>query len=87
MQKPGSARSHARNRGRLGQAQAAIMIMVAAMKTRTHFKHSIDMFDAKGDILEHLAGVEDFVLTEATYDAAVKRWDADHVAARDARSS
>jgi hypothetical protein len=46
------------------------------MKTRTHFKHSIDMLDANGELLEHLAGVEDFELAEATYDAAVKRWPA-----------
>jgi hypothetical protein len=44
------------------------------MKSRTHFKHSIDMLDANGELLEHLAGAEDFVLAEATYDAAVERW-------------
>jgi hypothetical protein len=46
------------------------------MKTRTHFKHSIDVLDPNGELLEHLAGVEDFELAEATYDAAVKRWPA-----------
>jgi hypothetical protein len=30
------------------------------MKTRTHFSHRIDMLDDDGEILEHLAGVEDY---------------------------
>ena len=29
------------------------------MKTRTHFGHRIDMLDREGEIIEHLAGVED----------------------------
>jgi hypothetical protein len=44
------------------------------MKTRTHFAHSIDMLDAAGEIQEHLAGVEDFEVAEATFWAAMKRW-------------
>ena len=41
---------------------------------RTHFKHSIERVDRNGEIADHLAGVEDFMLAKATYDAAVKRW-------------
>jgi hypothetical protein len=41
---------------------------------RTHFKHGIEIIDGNGDITEHLAGVEDFLLAKATYDAALKRW-------------
>jgi hypothetical protein len=37
------------------------------MKTRTHFAHRIDMLDAAGEIREHLAGVEDYILTEAAW--------------------
>ena len=39
-----------------------------------HFVHRIDMLDDAGELLEHLAGVEDFALAEATWQAAVKRW-------------
>jgi hypothetical protein len=33
----------------------------------THFAHSIDMLDAAGEIQEHLAGVEDYLLAEAVW--------------------
>jgi hypothetical protein len=46
----------------------------AAMKTRTHFGHRIDMLDREGEIVEHLAGVEDSLLADATYEAALRRW-------------
>jgi hypothetical protein len=35
------------------------------MKIRTHFAHRIDMLDADGEIQEHLAGVEDYLLAES----------------------
>ena len=35
------------------------------MKTRTYFAHRIDMLDAAGELQEHLAGVEDYILAEA----------------------
>jgi hypothetical protein len=41
------------------------------MKTRTYFAHRIDMLDAAGEIQEHLAGVEDYVLPEAVWREAV----------------
>jgi hypothetical protein len=47
---------------------------VALMKTRTHFAHSIDMLDAAGEIQEHLAGVEDYMLAEAVWREAIARW-------------
>ena len=41
------------------------------MKTRTHFTQRLDMSDDAGqNIIEHLAGVEDFEVAEATYRAA-----------------
>jgi hypothetical protein len=43
------------------------------MKTRTHFAHSIDMLDAAGEIQEHLAGVEDYLLAEAVWREAIAR--------------
>jgi hypothetical protein len=41
---------------------------------RTHFKHSIELVDGEGDIVDVLAAVEDFLLAEATYQAARQRW-------------
>jgi len=45
-----------------------------ALKTRTHFAHRIDMLDAAGEIQEHLAGVEDYILAEAVWREAITRW-------------
>jgi hypothetical protein len=43
--------------------------------TRTHFAFRIDMSDASGEnLVEHIAGVEDFQIAQATYRAAVERW-------------
>jgi hypothetical protein len=40
-------------------------------KDRKRFSHRIDMWDDDGEnVLEHLAGVEDFDLAMATYRAA-----------------
>jgi hypothetical protein len=44
------------------------------MKTRTHFAHRIDMLDAAGEIQEHLAGVEDYILAVAVWREAIARW-------------
>ena len=42
------------------------------MKTKTHFVFRIDIWDATGNsIVEHVAGVDDFEIAEATYRAAV----------------
>jgi hypothetical protein len=32
------------------------------------------MLDREGEIVEHLAGVEDALLADATYEAALRRW-------------
>jgi hypothetical protein len=45
-----------------------------SMKTKTYFAFRVDIWDDTGDsIVEHVAGVDDFV-AEATYRAAVARW-------------
>ena len=41
---------------------------------RNHFKHSVELVDRKGDIVDVLAAVEDFLLAQATYQAARQRW-------------
>jgi hypothetical protein len=41
---------------------------------RCHFKHNVERVDGNGEVADHLAGVEDFMLAKATYDAAVRRW-------------
>ena len=43
-------------------------------KDRKRFSHRIDMCDDGENVLEHLAGVEDFDLAMATYRAARLRW-------------
>ena len=46
-----------------------------ALKDRTHFEFRIDVWDDDGEnIIEHLAGVEDFIVALATYRAACERW-------------
>jgi hypothetical protein len=43
--------------------------------TRTHFTFRVDIWDDTSDsIVEHVAGVDDFGVAEATYGAAVARW-------------
>jgi len=45
------------------------------MKTKAHFCFRVDIWDDTGDsIIEHVAGVDDFEVAEATYRAAVARW-------------
>jgi hypothetical protein len=45
------------------------------MKTKTHFTFRVDIWDDAADnIIEHVAGVDDFEVAEATYWAAVARW-------------
>jgi hypothetical protein len=40
------------------------------MKTKTHFAFRVDIRDNTGDsIVEHVAGVDDFEVAEATYRA------------------
>jgi hypothetical protein len=45
------------------------------MKTKTHFAFRIDIRDSSGvSIVEHVAGVDDFEVAQATYRAAVTCW-------------
>jgi hypothetical protein len=41
---------------------------------RNHFKHSVELVDVQGDIVDVLAAVEDLLLAQATYEAARQRW-------------
>jgi hypothetical protein len=62
-----SRRAEARRRGGVGQREVA-------MTTRTHFAFRIDLWTSDGSsIIEHVAGVEDYQVAQATYRAAVAR--------------
>jgi hypothetical protein len=53
------------------------------MKTKTHFAFRVDIWDETGNsIVEHVAGVADFEVAEATYWAAVARWPAARITLR-----
>jgi hypothetical protein len=53
------------------------------MNTKTHFAFRIDIWDDTRDsIVEHVAGVDDFEVAEATYRAAVARWPAARITLR-----
>jgi hypothetical protein len=53
------------------------------MKTKTHFAFRVDIWDDTGDsIVEHIAGVDDFEVAEATYRAAIARWPAARITLR-----
>ncbi len=41
---------------------------------RSYFKHSVELVDGEGDIVDVLATVEDFLLAQATYQDARQRW-------------
>jgi hypothetical protein len=45
------------------------------MKTRKYFIYRIDLWDQAGEnIVEHVAGIEDFDVAMAAYRAAIARW-------------
>ena len=50
------------------------LFVLRAWRVRNHFKHSIELVDREGDIVDVLAAVEDFLLAQATYEAAKQRW-------------
>ena len=55
---------------RLGRVESDL-----PLKTKTHFAFRVDIWDDAGDsIVEHVAGADDFQVTQATYRAAVARW-------------
>jgi hypothetical protein len=53
------------------------------MKTKTHFAFRVDIWDADANsIVEHVAGVDDFEVAEATYRAAIARGPAARITLR-----
>ena len=55
------------------------------MKTRTHFTFRVDTWTSDGEnIVEHVAGVEDYEVALATYRAACQRWPSAPVTLRQA---
>ena len=51
---------------------------------RTHFKHTVELLDGEGDIVDLLAAIEDFLLAQATYEAAKQRWPNERIQLRQA---
>jgi hypothetical protein len=48
--------------------------------TITTFPYRIDRWDADGNsVLEHLADIDDLIVTRAIYEAACKRWPGEHI--------
>jgi len=44
-------------------------------KTKTHFQFRLDLWDADGnEVLEHIAGIDDFKVAMGAYQAALTRW-------------
>ena len=44
-------------------------------KIKSTFQYRIDRWDAAGhNVLEHVAGLEDFAVAQAAYDRACRRW-------------
>jgi hypothetical protein len=54
------------------------------MKDRTHFAHRLDVYGSGDEVVEHLAGIEDYLLAVATYHAACRRWPDAHLKLRQA---
>ena len=53
------------------------------MKTKTHFAFRVDVWHSTANsIVEHIAGIDDFEVAEATYWAAVARWPAARITLR-----
>jgi hypothetical protein len=45
------------------------------LKTKTHFQFRLDLWDADGnEVLEHIAGVDDFNVAMGAYQAVLTRW-------------
>jgi hypothetical protein len=52
----------------------------ASTDEKSTFKYRIDRWDAAGhNILEHVAGLEDFAVAQAAYDRACRRWPKDRI--------
>ena len=64
--------------GRAGDAVPSF-VLSGYRPARSHFKHSVELVDDNGEIVDQLAGVQDFMLAKATYEAALKRWQKDRI--------
>jgi hypothetical protein len=42
--------------------------------TKTQLTYSIDRWDTKGDVTEHVAEIDDLTVAMATYKVACERW-------------
>jgi hypothetical protein len=53
------------------------------MTTRAHFAFRVDRWDQLGEnILDHVAGIEDFQIAQATFEAACTRWPSETITLR-----
>jgi hypothetical protein len=53
------------------------------MTTRANFAFRVDRWDQLGEnILDHVAGIEDFQIAQATFEAAYKRWPSETITLR-----
>ena len=57
-----------------GSGSSVFPVRSKGRGVRNHFKHSVELVDGEGDIVDILAAVEDFLLAHATYQAAKQRW-------------
>jgi hypothetical protein len=60
--------------GRPGRAARGGRGLGEAVTIKSHFKHNLFTVDEAGEILEHLGGIEDYLLAAELYEVAVKRW-------------
>jgi hypothetical protein len=63
-----------RLRTQAGSGSSVFPVRSRGRGVRTYFKHSVELVDGEGDIVDILAAVEDFLLAQATYQAARQRW-------------
>jgi len=56
-----------------GSASSVFPVRSRGRGVRNHFKHSVELVDGEGNIVDVLAAVED-LLAQATYEAARQRW-------------
>ena len=57
-----------------GSGSSVFPVRSRGRGVRSYFKHSVELVDGEGDIVDILAAVEDFLLAHATYQAAKQRW-------------
>ena len=50
-----------------GSGSSVFPVRSRGRGVRNHFKHSVELVDREGDIVDVLAAVEDFLLAQATY--------------------